>query len=56
MSKNVANQNQNVNWRSDEVYKRISQEINNWPEWKKEAYNEMVAFSAHANKLSVGKR
>lgn len=39
----------------DELYQRISAEINNWPAWKKKAYNEEFAKSTHAEKLEIEK-
>lgn len=41
-------------WNPQEAYKKISEDINKWPEWKKRAYNETFAISAHAQKVSVG--
>lgn len=39
-----------------DLYNRVAEEINHrWPDWKKEAYNEMFAVSAHAGKISVRK-
>lgn len=56
MSECITEQKYNINWRSDEIYKRVNQEIDSWPEWKKEAYNEMFAFSTHTKLVCAGKR
>lgn len=43
-------------WHDEIIYKRVSEEIDNsWPNWKKQVYNEMFAFSAHAGKVVVKK-
>lgn len=39
----------------DELYQKTSAEINNWPAWKKKAYNEEFAKSTHAEKLEIEK-
>lgn len=35
------------------LYQKICTEINNWPAWKKKAYNEEFAKSTHAEKLEI---
>lgn len=43
-------------WDPTKSYKKVEESINNeWPDWKKKAYNEIFATSAHAKKLSVTK-
>lgn len=37
---------------SEEYYKILS-EIQKWPDWKIQAYNDCIATSAHANKLEI---
>lgn len=37
------------------LYQKICTEINNWPAWKKKAYNEEFAKSTHAEKLEIEK-
>ena len=52
----TANQMQGVNnWNMKEAYEKVNNDIKNWPEWKKEAYNEMFAVSAHGGKIAVGR-
>lgn len=35
----------------DRGYERINQEMKKWPNWKKEAYNEMFANSRSSKKI-----
>ena len=35
------------------LYNVLKSEINNWPDWKKKAYNDNFANSAHAIKVEV---
>lgn len=35
-------------------YNQVNQEIHNWPDWKKEAYNEDFQ-STHSERLEIGK-
>lgn len=37
----------------DEYYEKVNKTINEWPNWKKDAYNKMFAVSAHAEKIIV---
>lgn len=40
----------------EETYKQVDYEMNHiWPDWKKEAYNELFAFTAHATRLEIKK-
>ena len=40
-------------WGKREVYEKINKDINDeWPQWKKQAYNEMFV-SAHAKKIAI---
>ena len=32
----------------------VKREINEWPSWKKDAYNNNFATSIHAEKLQIG--
>ena len=34
-------------------YERLREEMDEWPDWKKRAYNEMFATSTHSEKLEV---
>lgn len=40
-------------WNPKDAYQKVSAEINEWPNWKKRAYNEIFAISSNAKKLSV---
>lgn len=52
----MTNSQTNYDWITMETYDRVNKEINDdWPEWKKEVYNEMFAVSAHAGKLCISK-
>lgn len=37
---------------SEEYYKILS-DMQEWPDWKIQAYNDCIATSAHANKLKI---
>ena len=51
----IKTQNQS-SWRTKATYEKVNADINNeWPKWKKEAYNEMFAVSAHAKKVVISK-
>lgn len=41
------------NWNPQESYEKINETINGWADWKKEAYNNMFAISAHAQKVEI---
>lgn len=42
-------------WNPLAAYNEVNRTINNeWPDWKKQAYNEMFAVSTHAKKISTG--
>ncbi|WP_276949636.1 hypothetical protein [Acetatifactor muris] len=44
-------------WNPQEAYERVNHMINNdWPDWKKKAYNETFATSKHAEKLLINNR
>lgn len=40
-------------WDPKESYEKVNKTINEWPNWKKDAYNKMFAVSAHAEKIIV---
>ncbi len=40
-------------WNPQESYEKVNKTINEWPNWKKDAYNKMFAVSAHAEKVAV---
>lgn len=53
MNNVVYAQKQN-NWNMWDAYDAVNKEITqDWPEWKKKAYNDMFAVSAHAGKIEV---
>lgn len=39
---------------AESSYDQVNQEIHNWPDWKKKAYNEDFQ-SAHSERLEIGK-
>lgn len=39
--------------KGNNTYIRVSTEIQQWPTWKKEAYDNTFAVSVHAKKLTV---
>ena len=39
------------NSKESDIYKVIKATVANWPDWKKQIYNECIATSAHAKKL-----
>jgi hypothetical protein len=55
MSKTATNNQTKRNWNSTATYQKVTEDINGWPRWKKEAYNEMFAVSAHASKVVVSR-
>lgn len=56
MEKAIGNETGKKSWNPQDAYDRISETINNeWPDWKKRAYNEMFAISAHAEKIMIQK-
>lgn len=56
MEKVMQNETEQTSWNPQEAYESVNNTINNeWPDWKKKAYNEMFAISAHAQKVAVGK-
>lgn len=41
-------------WDPLAAYNEVNRTITNeWPDWKKQAYNEMFAVSAHAQKITI---
>lgn len=40
-------------WDPMKAYDKVCEEIEHWPAYKKRAYNEMFAVSAHAEKLKL---
>lgn len=41
-------------WDPLAAYKEVNKAITDeWPDWKKQAYNEMFAVSAHAQKITI---
>lgn len=41
------------NWNPQKSYEKVNKTINEWPNWKKDAYNKMFAVSTHAEKVVV---
>ncbi len=56
MSSTVIKKQTQSNWYTEATYRKVNADINDeWPDWKKRAYNEMFAVSAHASKVIVSK-
>ncbi len=56
MEKAARNEFGKKSWNPQEAYESVSNAINNeWPDWKKKAYNEMFAVSTHAKKILIQK-
>lgn len=49
---NDEKRNENT-WDPLKNYERINNIINQWPNWKKEAHNNMFAISTHAKKVPL---
>lgn len=45
--------NKEKSWNPKNAYEIVNNKINDWPDWKKRAYNEMFATSAHAKKITI---
>lgn len=45
--------NKENNWNPQASYEKINRIINEWPNWKKDAYNKMFAVSANAKKINI---
>lgn len=37
----------------NELYEKVCEDINNWTDWKKNAYNEEFAVSTHAKGVAL---
>lgn len=53
MEKTKMTTNNETSWNPQASYEKVSDTINEWPNWKKKAYNEMFAISTHAEKLLI---
>lgn len=53
MSKMTATKVNGKSWNPQASYEKVNKTINEWPDWKKEAYNKMFAVSAHAEKVAI---
>lgn len=53
MSKMAAAKASEKSWNPQESYEKVNKTINEWPDWKKEAYNKMFAVSTHAEKVPI---
>lgn len=40
-------------WNPQASYEKVNSMINEWPNWKKDAYNKMFAVSVHAEKILI---
>ena len=57
MNSTVTKKQNHSNWNTQATYMKVNADINDeWPKWKKEAYNEMFAVSAHASKVLISKQ
>ena len=57
MNSTVTKKQNHSNWNIQATYMKVNADINDeWPKWKKEAYNEMFAVSAHASKVLISKQ
>ncbi|MDY0266190.1 MAG: hypothetical protein RBQ94_00850 [Methanimicrococcus sp.] len=36
---------------SEETYEKISKELDEWPQWKKDVYNENFAYTKNVKKI-----
>lgn len=56
MSRAMVKVSNESGWNTKTTYDKVNNDITNeWPRWKKEAYNETFAVSAHAIKIAVRK-
>lgn len=55
MNKTANNTKPEMSWNPRNTYEKVNHTINEWPNWKKEAYNEMFAVSKHAKKVSINR-
>ena len=53
MGKMAATTVNEKSWNPQESYEKVNKTINEWPNWKKDAYNKMFAISAHSEKIVV---
>lgn len=54
MDKIILKENkQKITWDPLKNYENVNKIINEWPDWKKQAYNDMFAISTHAKKLNI---
>lgn len=53
MVKETLKKDKEKSWNPKDAYQKVSAEINEWPNWKKKAYNEIFAISSNAKRLSV---
>ena len=57
MNSTVTKKQNHSNWNTQATYMKVNADINDeWPKWKKEAYNEMFAVSVHASKVLISKQ
>lgn len=54
MSNMIAGVKKDSNKKTNTLYEKVNNDIvNEWPAWKKEAYNQMFAVSKHAVKVAI---
>ena len=53
MGKMAATTVNEKSWNPQESYEKVNKTINQWPNWKKDAYNKMFAISTHAKRLNI---
>lgn len=56
MERMARNKDKGSSWNPQAAYDKVNYSINHeWPDWKKKAYNEIFAVSAHAREVSIHK-
>lgn len=53
MKQTAKNEENTKSWNPQEAYEKVNHTINEWPDWKKRAYNEIFAVSTHAQKVFI---
>lgn len=54
MAKTAIKELNEKKWNPQADYEKVNHTImEEWPDWKKKAYNEMFAVSAHAKKIRI---
>ena len=42
--------------KKDDIYEKIHETIEGWPDWKKQAYNDNLAISRYSKKLVINNK